>query len=202
MYAYILHIYPNGNHCSILRSIFLQVFNTLSSNDPRLNELQRRMHCVAAERRIPIHIQDFSNNQPIGFGLNRQHRDLMLKHISDFDYFLYMEEDMLFTPSHLITYLAESNKFRSIMPSGWVNFIPGFLRYSFLFLYIYTHIKPNLCCTPCIICYRLVLIERYEDRKNKSERVTWEYREHKIHIVDLGPRLGKYIMTVNQNQVS
>ena len=41
---------------------------------------------------------------------------------------------------------------------------------------------------------------RYEDSTIDTERVSWEYMPKLIHAVDMGPILGKYIVTNNLNQ--
>jgi len=41
---------------------------------------------------------------------------------------------------------------------------------------------------------------RWEDSIVDSERVSWEYFPERMHVVDMGPRLGKFVVTNNLNQ--
>jgi hypothetical protein len=43
-------------------------------------------------------------------------------------------------------------------------------------------------------------LNRYEDSEVDTERVTWEYRPHQVHVVDMGPYLGVYLVPTNLNQ--
>lgn len=41
---------------------------------------------------------------------------------------------------------------------------------------------------------------RWEDSIVDSERVSWEYFPERMHVVDMGPKLGKFVVTNNLNQ--
>jgi ribosomal protein S17 len=46
------------------------------------------------------------------------------------------------------------------------------------------------------------LLIRFEESiiPEEDTRVTWEYRPHMMHVVDMGPVLGRYLVTRNLNQ--
>jgi len=148
-------------------TVMLQAAKGFSQNHGRYIEIKNRAYCHRARSFIPIYVDVFSDN--IGFGLNKQHRSVMTKHLYDFDYFVFAEEDMLLSASHLQAYIQAEHRLRKAMPSQWLQYTIGFLRYE-------------------------------ESVGGDSERVTWEYRPHMVHVVDVDPGLGKYIVTNNLNQ--
>lgn len=88
-------------------------------------QLQQSLYCNRIQRNMNISIQPFG---PIGFGLNSQHRQIVKDNIDAYDYFVYSEEDMLFTPHHFTAYLHQERKLRDIFPDTWINYSIGYLR--------------------------------------------------------------------------
>lgn len=115
-------------------SIYLQVANGMTPEDPRVQEFQRRLYCAHSNSYVPIHIQSYSDVNNLGFGLNKMHRELALSHIDDFDYFVYGEEDIPITLSVLQAFLRAEAELKRTIPSSWIYFTPGFLRYSLMVL--------------------------------------------------------------------
>ena len=118
-------------------SIYLQVANGMTQEDPRVQEFQRRLFCAHSNSNVPIYIQSYNGVKNLGFGLNKKHRESILSHLDDFDYFVYGEEDIPVTLSTLQSFLREEAKLKAKMPSSWIYFTPGFLRCIFVLLVVY-----------------------------------------------------------------
>lgn len=88
-------------------------------------QLQQSLYCNRIQRNMNISFQAFGL---IGFGLNSQHRQIVKDNIDAYDYFIYSEEDMLFTPHHLTAYLHQQQKLRDLFGSHWMNYTIGYLR--------------------------------------------------------------------------
>lgn len=108
-------------------TIHLQVANGLNYTHPRYIEIQDRAYCHTTNQYIPIILQQFGK---IGFGLNSRHREYILAHIDDYDYFSYAEEDMLLSVSHLQAYLAGERLLRSVLPKTWMRYMIGYFRWE------------------------------------------------------------------------
>jgi len=53
----------------------------------------------------------------------------MADHLLDFDYFVFAEEDMVLTYSHLRAFVFEQDKLENSLPdSQWLRYQIGFLR--------------------------------------------------------------------------
>lgn len=110
------------------------------------------------------------NYKKIGFGLNSRHRLFMREHVRDFDYFSFAEEDMLLTISHLKSFIRFQSLMKKHLPKTHLRYTIGFMRYEDSIL------------------------------KEDTERVSWEYVPALIHVADMGPELGKFVVTNNLNQ--
>lgn len=97
----------------------------LSPNSEYGWQLQQSLYCNRIQQNMNVSFQAFG---PIGFGLNSQHRQIVKENIDAYDYFIYSEEDMLFTPHHLSAYLYQEQKLRDLFPSHWINYTIGYLR--------------------------------------------------------------------------
>lgn len=107
--------------------IHLQVANGLHQGHAQFAQLQSSLYCVDSGSEIPIHLTNYSQ---IGFGLNSQHRSITLQLLGAFDYFVYAEEDMIFTLSHLRAYLAASHRLQHLFPEAYMRYTVGFLRFA------------------------------------------------------------------------
>jgi hypothetical protein len=105
--------------------VILSAANELDYDHPRFKEIQDRAFCHAAGSFIPIELKKYGN---IGFGLNKENRQSMLEHLNDFDYFVYVEEDMAFTINHLNAFIQSEEKLKQAFPRTWVRYVTGFLR--------------------------------------------------------------------------
>ena len=91
-----------------------------------------------------LYITQHIFNKNIGVNLTHQHKKLFLNHINDYDYFMYLEDDVLIKESTIDSFIEEQNS----LP---FPFICGFLRYE---------LKENnqykfLCdCHPCHSVHR------------------------------------------------
>ena len=166
-------------------TLLLQVSNGLLRNDSLFRALQDQSYCVRTNRVIPIVLQSFGQ---IGFGLNSRHRAFVEKHLDEFDYFAYAEEDMLFTLSHLRAYLQEEERLRRVLPTPATPCANDG-----------GHCRTNKNHADSWLHYQIGFL-RFEDSVTESTlRVTWEYLPDQIHVAEV-PGLGQYIVTNNLNQ--
>lgn len=114
-------------------SVHLQVSNGLAYDSVLYQQIQDSMYCAYFDRLIPVLLTSY--NASIGFGLNSRHRQLIHKHLNDFDYFVYAEEDMVFKHSHLIAYLHAYEQVRVAYPLTYHTYTIGFLRYLYIMNY-------------------------------------------------------------------
>ena len=70
----------------------------------------------------------------------------MADHLLDFDYFVFAEEDMVLTYSHLRAFVFEQNKLKKSLPdSQWLRYQIGFLRCDKAIMYcIVLHCRSQL----------------------------------------------------------
>jgi hypothetical protein len=97
----------------------------MDKNHPSASIIRDRMYCVRTQSYIPLVIDSYGT---IGFGLNSKHRAYAAKHLQEFDYFVYAEEDMLLTISHLSAFIDAMYKVRLSLPDTWLRYQMGFLR--------------------------------------------------------------------------
>jgi hypothetical protein len=115
--------------------IHLQVANGLHTQHDYFRQLQSSLYCESLGKEIPIRLSNFSD---IGFGLNSRHRAIIQRELSRFDYFIYAEEDMQFTLSHLQSFLAANNRLTEIYGAEKaLRYTPGFLRSEMTILVCY-----------------------------------------------------------------
>lgn len=105
--------------------VILHTANELDYDHPRFKEIQDRAFCYFSGSFISIELKKYG---AIGFGLNKQNRQSMLDHLNDFDYFVYLEEDMSFTINHLNAFIQSETKLKRAFPRTWVRYVTGFLR--------------------------------------------------------------------------
>lgn len=104
--------------------IHLQVASGLLPDSDQFRALQSSLFCARTQSLLPIHITSYNK---IGFGLTTQHRNITQSLLDQFDYFVYAEEDMIFTLNHLLAYLSASQRIRSLF-SNPLRYTIGFLR--------------------------------------------------------------------------
>lgn len=105
--------------------IAIQVSNGLNLSSIHGWQLEQSAYCHRLKRVLNMSFQSFDK---IGFGLNSQHRNIIKQHIQEYDYFIYSEEDMLFTPHHLAAFVHHEQKLKKIFPRTWYMFMIGHLR--------------------------------------------------------------------------
>ena len=109
-------------------TVHLQVANGLNeTSSSAYKELKNRMYCAKSNSFMPFIVEGYDK---IGFGLNSRHRVYMNEHIDEFDYFAYAEEDMIFTISHLNSYIEAMKVLKLTFPKMWARYVVGFLRYE------------------------------------------------------------------------
>lgn len=106
--------------------IGLQASNGLKLDATPMRELQASLFCHRTNSIIPINITSFDS---IGFGLTTKHRGVASAVIDQFDYFVYAEEDMIFTISHLNAYLSTVRLFESMFGKSLNQYSVGYIRY-------------------------------------------------------------------------
>jgi hypothetical protein len=122
-------------------TVHMSVSGEFSMENPRYQELLDRAYCVRNQEPIRIIMEQYPEN--MGFGLNSRHRlylqqlyeralntDEAFPFTDHFDYVSYAEEDMLLTISHLNAFMAAEAALQREFPSTWMQYVPGFLRYS------------------------------------------------------------------------
>lgn len=107
--------------------ISLQVANGINASSIYGRQLHQSAFCYRTQRHLNITYQAFGD---IGFGLNSQHRKVIQSYLYEYDYFLYSEEDMYFSPHHLQAFLQEEQKLKLWFPNSWYNYTIGYLRYE------------------------------------------------------------------------
>jgi hypothetical protein len=133
-------------------TIHVQSASDLSYDNDRYNEFQNRLWCDNSNAYIPLIIEKYNK---IGFGLNSRHRLYMRKNIYNYDYFVFAEEDMILTITHLKSFITFYNNIKKIKPKSYKRYTIGFLRYEDSTL------------------------------DGDTERVSWEYRPNLIHVATL-----------------
>lgn len=109
-------------------TVHLQVANGLNdTTSSAYKELKNRMYCAKSNSLVPLVVEGYDQ---IGFGLNSRHRTYMREHMNEFDYFAYAEEDMIFTISHLNSYIDSMKVLKLTFPKTWTRYVVGFLRYE------------------------------------------------------------------------
>ena len=108
-------------------TVHVQTASDLVYDHERYQEFQRRLWCADAQDYVPLILEHYDK---IGFGLNARHRIYMRKHVMDYDYFSFAEEDMLLTISHLTAFVAFQNHMKVVLPKTHLRYTIGFLRYE------------------------------------------------------------------------
>lgn len=109
-------------------TVHLQVANGLNeTSSSAYKELKNRMYCAKSNSFMPFIVEGYDQ---IGFGLNSRHRVYMNEHIEEFDYFAFAEEDMIFSISHLNSYIDAMKVLKLTFPKTWARYVVGFLRYE------------------------------------------------------------------------
>lgn len=113
-------------------TIVIQASSGFSHLDPMYEILANQIYCIRIQDKIPLIVLEYGQ---IGFGLNSRHRSYMQSHIDDYDYFIYAEEDMIFTYSHLLAFLHAQNQLKIMMSENeWLQYQIGFLRYNIVYI--------------------------------------------------------------------
>lgn len=108
-------------------TVHVQAASGFNYSHPRYEELADRLFCMSTQSRIPLLVDTYDK---IGFGLNSKHRIYAREHLSEFDIFVYAEEDMIFTVSHLRAYLQSVRELQLAFPRTWLHYYIGFLRWE------------------------------------------------------------------------
>ena len=124
-------------------TIHIQVANGLHYDHVKFKEIQEKMYCKFLSKNIPIVLEVYDR---IGFGLNSRHRLVMQSYVNEFDYFVFAEEDMILTPSHLSSYLEATLKLKTYLPRTWLRYFIGFLRYERFIAIRFTIVSSTSCC--------------------------------------------------------
>jgi hypothetical protein len=75
----------------------------------------------------PVGLQTNAYNSSLGVNLAGKSRDILQDNADKYDVFVYQEHDMLVKSSHIVNYLAETEKLDD--GSHSYDYMPGFLRY-------------------------------------------------------------------------
>jgi len=108
-------------------TVHVQAASGFNYSSPRYEELADRLFCVSIQKRIPLIVETYDK---IGFGLNSKHRLYAREHLAEFDLFVYAEEDMIFTISHLRAYLQSLRELQLTFPQTWLHYYIGYLRWE------------------------------------------------------------------------
>ena len=132
----ILHEYRSICEAGFLPSLVIFTFTTMTSD--LIHYLQAKLYCYRTQSYIPIQYNTY--NSSLKYQLADQHRIFLQQDNSSitnlYDIFIYQEDDMIFTLSHLQAYLIETYKLEWLLsnatsstptPSNDYSF--GFFRY-------------------------------------------------------------------------
>jgi hypothetical protein len=112
-------------------TIYLQVSSNLSYTHPLFDQLRKAVYCSRGNYHLPIVIHSYGQ---IGFGLNSRHRWLLSSSnfslLYQFDYFIFSEEDMIFSWKHFQAYLQSQSTIQEVFSTRHQEFTTGFLRYE------------------------------------------------------------------------
>lgn len=107
--------------------IALQVANGINEGSFEHQELRQSSFCQRIGRHLNITYQPYDK---IGFGLNSRHRTVIQRRLHGYDYFIYSEEDMLFTPHHMAAFVKHQRRLQFFFPETWRDYTLGYLRYE------------------------------------------------------------------------
>ena len=106
----------------------LVFFSTIEWSTQIRRLFRQKTYCYRTNSTIPIRVS--VHDPSISTALGAQHRRYMQDYMNDYDIFVYHEDDIVFTHSHLVGYLYETKLLQKIMPEdGWWNHCIGFQRY-------------------------------------------------------------------------
>lgn len=113
--------------CGWVVDISLQVSNGWTLQHPMITDMLPSLYCHRTAKILNITINQFRD---IGFGLNSKHRAIIKERLLEYDYFVFAEEDMLFTIHHLHSYLLGMEQLKRLFTDKWKEFTVGFLRFE------------------------------------------------------------------------
>jgi hypothetical protein len=91
-------------------------------------EVVEKIYCYRIHNYLPITVRQYDSD--VGIWLAAPHRRAAKEFINDFDLFMYIEDDMIFTYSHLTAFIRESIKLQQILPeNSMIDYSIGFQRY-------------------------------------------------------------------------
>jgi hypothetical protein len=91
-------------------------------------EVVEKLFCYRINKFLPITVRQYDSD--IGVWLAAPHRRVAKEFINNFDLFMYIEDDMIFTYSHLTAYIRESLKLQKILPeNSMIDYSIGFQRF-------------------------------------------------------------------------
>lgn len=124
--VYILHEYKSM--CEAGWDTTIVFFTTVNWSPAMMRYLKQKSYCFRSNSSVKVLISKY--NASIGNALGAQHRAYMKNITNDYDVFVYHEDDILFTLSHLNGYLNETKKLHELLPENglWDHSI-GFQRY-------------------------------------------------------------------------
>lgn len=124
-------------------TVAIQATDYLTPESQRFKDIRNRMFCVRTGADIPILLDNYGQ---IGFGLNSKNREVIRRHIDEvrllciymlhlscsqpsnlspqFDYFVYLEEDMVLSVSHTEANLAALRELQRRLPLTWSRYPP------------------------------------------------------------------------------
>lgn len=107
-------------------------FTTVNWSPTLLRYFRQKSYCYRKGGSLNFEVSQ--HNASIGTGLSSRHREEIGNYIDKYDVFVYHEDDIVFTFSHLTAYLQETKKLHQLLPESglWDNTI-GFQRYRRLF---------------------------------------------------------------------
>lgn len=107
--------------------ISLQVANGWTLEHPMITDMLPTLYCHRMAKVLNITITQFGD---IGFGLNSKHRAIIKERLQQYDYFVFAEEDMLFTIHNLQSYLFGMEQLKHLFAENWKQYTVGFLRFE------------------------------------------------------------------------
>jgi hypothetical protein len=94
-----------------------------------LKYIMDRTFCYRTKSFLPIKIRQYDSD--IGVWLAAPHRLVAKEHINDFDFFIYMEDDMIFRYTMLTAFLHETKILQRVLPeNGLADYCIGFQRFK------------------------------------------------------------------------
>lgn len=105
------------------------IYSCANYSDTIMKYIVEKSFCYRTQTYIPIHVRQYDAG--VGIWLSAPHRIVAKDLINNFDFFVYIEDDMIFRYTLLTAFLEETKMLQAVLPeNGLADYCIGYQRFK------------------------------------------------------------------------